>query len=754
MRLISSRHVGPMSEKSFSRRHLLCLGTATAAFALVAPGFTPASARDAAASGKPAYPLSGHGDVWEVFKAYDPEQDPDARFFRSSVPRAPRIAPRAATQAHPRLSPDVQGGTLVAAYLALDGGDDLNRMRYATKTPRVVHVERSWQYLDVVVGWNSTGLIPNPALTDAAHRNGALCLGTVFQPDKRMFDGSDLSREAVADKLVKLARYFGFDGYFVNFESFGEPEAREVHDLIEAMKQTAAQQGFSDFYIQYYNGYTDIAAIWPGPPHADGRPRGPAEPRANSMMLDQGWSNYGLTHGCCSGPALAALPSAANTPDFPGIGAVYYGMQLYPGPGYLGLMGPTVVTPNGGPANGSLSIYSVDDGLRKMRNARLNTLQAKDDLSAAERDEVAAFAAPGRRRNAWYGLHQRFWSGQTGNPAMDNAPSVDQLAIYGAANVHKIYTDYETPAVRPTDQMRLPISYGVANFIAERSAIGALPFVTAFNTGEGDRFWKNGVSVSDAGWFNLGCQDVLPTWVWWTRPLNGSDAASLIVDYDYQTAFDGGTSLKITGPAGAPLAGEVRLFKTDVLIESDTEIGLVLNANPAVVGQLSVGLTFAETPDQTQWIAVEHPASGTWSHWTHALAAFAGRRLAVIALGVKAPASVHPYRVNIGQLRLGAAQADRHMPRLQTVSIDAGRVSADGQSAALRLTWRGDDGVYDIVSLHGDGSRQWQGRIHGDAYFIEALERRSAETVTRLQLIAANANGHVGPAAEAIFHWT
>ncbi len=749
-----------MSDKSLplSRRHLLRLGTATAAFALVAPGFGPAAARDAVASGRPAYPLTGHGDVWDVFKAYDPETDPDARYFRSSVRRTQRIAPLALTQAHPRLSPQVQGGSLVAAYLALDGGDDLNRMRYGTQTPRVVHVERSWQYLDVVVGWNSTGLIPNPALTDAAHHNGALCLGTLFQPDKRMFDGSDLSREAVANKLVRLALYFGFDGYFVNFESFGEPEAREVHDLIEAMKQTADRQGFSDFYIQYYNGYTDIAAIWPGPPHADGRPRGPKAPRADSMMLDQGWSNYGLTHGCCSGPALGVLPSVANTPDFPGIGAVYYGMQLYPGPGYLGLMGPTVVTPNGGPANGSLSIYSVDDGLRKMRNARLNTLQAKGDLSAAERDEVAAFTTSNRRRNAWYGLHRRFWSGQSGNPALDNAPSVDQLAIYGDASVRKIYTDYEAPTARPSDQMRLPISYGVANFITERSAIGALPFVTSFNTGEGDRFWKDGSLVSDNGWFNLGSQDILPTWVWWTRPLNEGDPAgaqALVVDYDYATAFDGGTSLKITGQPAVRLAGEVRLFKTDLLIETNTEANLVIHADPAATGRLNLGLTFADAPDETRWIPVDPAANGNWNRWSHSLSAFAGRRLAAISLGVEAPASVHPYRVNIGQIRLGAAHSD-HRPALpQAFSIDSGRLSDDSQTAALRLTWSGNagGGFYDIISRHGDGSRQWQGRIRGDAYFIEALGRRSGETATTLQLIPSNGHGDTGPAAEAVFRW-
>ena len=735
----------PMSHPppAFARRRFLRLGTAATAAALAPLGIAPAFAQPAKAD-RPVYPLTGFSDAWEGLKTYDPETDPDARFFRSTVRRGTRIATLNTTQAHPGLSSEVQGGALVAAYLGLDGEDDPNRTRYASNTPRFVHVERNWQYLDVVVGWNSTGLIPNPALTDAVHRNGGLCLGTVFQPDKRMFNGTELSREDVAKRLVKLARYFGFDGYFVNFESFTETDAQAVHDLIAAMKSEARHQGIEDFYIQYYNGYTDIAAVWPGPPHADGRPRGPSEPRADSMMLDQGWGNYGLTHGCCSGPALTTLPTKANDPAFPGISSVYYGMQLYPGPGYLGLMGPTVVTPNGGIANGSLQIYSSDDGLRKMRNARLDALRAKADLSADERAEVLGFTAPGSRRNAWYNQHRHFWSGQTGNPAKDNVPTLEQLAIYGSAQARKIYTDYEGPHARPTDQMRLPITYGVANFIAERSVIGTLPFATSFNTGEGDHFWKDGVQLSDTGWFNLGAQDILPTWAWWTRPL-GPDADIVTVDYDYTRAFDGGTSLKISAKPGAKAAAEIRLFKTDLSIRPDSEIGLVFSGT----GKLSLGLVFADALDKTVWLPVS--GTGDWARWTHALSDFAGRRLAVISLGYEGDGTA----MNIGRLRLGSSHAAATPPRPQGFAIEKAVMSDDRQTATLRLSWRADPNVaaYDIISRHSDGTQQWLGRVSSDVYFVDRLERRPGEAATTLQLVPRGGDGQSGRSTTAALQW-
>ncbi len=751
---------------AINRRRFLFLSTATAATAMAPIAMTAPMAQNRRETSGPLYPMTGQADAWIAFRNYVPEADPDARFFRSRVSRAPRIASFAATQAHPALSSDVSGGTLVAAYLTLDEtGEDLNRVRYQTATSHWVHVERAWQYQDVVVGWNSTGLIPNPALVDAAHRNGALCLGVVFQPDKRMFDGSDLKVTEVAERLVDLAQFFGFDGYFVNFEGHDEIDYRAIHDLIEAMQVVAHQRGIADFHIQYYNGYTDIGAVWPGPAHSDGRPRTASEPRANSMMLDQGWSNYGLTRGCCSGPSLTSLPSAQSDPAFPGIAAVYYGLQLYPGPGYLGLIAPRVVTPNGGPARGSLQIYSADDGLRKMRTSRLNTLRAKASLSPAEQSEVDAFIQPSTRRNAWYDLHRRFWSGQSANPARDNAPTPAQSALYGSADGHKIYTDYEAPMVRPSDQLRLPITYGVANFVAERSAVAALPFVTRFNTGEGDRFWKNGELLLEAGWFNLGSQDLLPTWSWWTRPLNGRATAKsrlLVVDYDYELAFDGGTSLKISGRLGPADATEVRLYKTNLAVAADTQIGLVFAVDTSAnEGEMRVGLTFSDAADHVEWITVDaksgRPLNGPWQSWSASLAAFAGRTLVTMSLGFATKGRLsHPYRINIGQLSLINTNRLALVERPTSFTADAATVAPDGRSAHLEVSWGFDPNVhhYDLLSVHADGTRGWLGRICSDAYYIERLNRNADEAVTSIYLVPCAGDGRSGPPASFDFAWT
>ncbi len=92
-----------------------------------------------------------------------------------------------------------------------------------------------WQYVDQLVFWGGSageGLIlaPNPTLIDAAHRNGVKILGNVFFPPTA-YGGqfqwvNDFLQKSgntfpVADKLIEVAEYYGFDGWFINQETAG-----------------------------------------------------------------------------------------------------------------------------------------------------------------------------------------------------------------------------------------------------------------------------------------------------------------------------------------------------------------------------------------------------------------------------------------------------------------------------------------------------------------------------------------------------
>ena len=475
--------------------------------------------------------------------AYEPARDPDAPFFRSFTPRAPRNAPFAATQAHPRLDPRPRVASLSTCYSALAppaADENFHKHRYGTPPEGGVYVSRFFMYHDILVQWSGTGQIPNPAMTDVAHRNGAYCLGTIFQPDHRVYDSSTVPARKVAGKFAELAAYFGFDGYFFNFEA-GTPEANaQVLTFIGLMREEAHARGITDFQVQFYDGHTNMDGLLPA--RADA---GPGQSYATSTMLDQGWSAYGGPGHCCSGEPLQPSDVYRYCKDhgFDPFAAAYFGLQLYPGPGYLDAVAPEVIHPNDGAyAYGSLQLYSVEDGLQ-------NQLRADKPALATQsiQDEL-------------YALERRFFSGESQNPACDNRPDPAAALAYRPnkqvaekqpgqpekpiARSYHFYTDRSAADPKPTDQINLPISYGVANFIVERSVIGAFPFLTRFNLGEGKRFFIDGKPVSDEPWFNLGIQDLLPTWQWWIEPVAGmpawpkQDAAKkLSADYDQTTAF-------------------------------------------------------------------------------------------------------------------------------------------------------------------------------------------------------------------------
>lgn len=695
------------------------------------------AASAATAQTAPAYPLTrANADQFLAFMAYDPAKDPDAVYFRSVVPLAPRIAPLAATQAHPALDPRPGAATLAGPYRTIQRGhsnDLYRRTRHAAMPPMGVQVPRRLGVHDIVVQWAGTGSIPNPATTDAAHRNGALCLGTIFQPEQRIFNGRVFSVDAVARQYVKLAKYFGFDGYFVNHEQGSANDNAGVARLMAAMRTAASQAGLARFHVQHYNGQTGLSQLFPRSARLN--------PAPNSAMPDQGWSSYGGPGNCCGGrPGSPAMNSIAIGTFQRTKFDIYYGFQLYPGPGYIGVAAPDVISPSSAQrVEGSLQLYSLDDGILNLMRARQSGrgaafLPAAVDVPTIER---------------------MVYSGQTQNPALLNSPDATQQAAYGKG---RRYTEWATTnddfPRSSNDQADLPITYGVANFIAERSVIGAMPFVTHFNEGEGQSFFVNGMRVSDTAWFNLGVQDLLPTWQWWRAPFAGltdrnANAAGLLdVAFDRGVAYDGGTSLRVTGTLGPASETRLHLYKTDLPIGSGSPV-LELFARGSAADRLRtrVGLIFADQPAQTQWLPLVSPdaVTGSATDWVpHRLdlRAFSGRRIAAILLGFQA-ADGATQAIDMRFGRLAVTNGASSPPAAPTgLRLDRRVVDPETGAIGLALRWSGS-GRYDVFRRSSaGGERVWIGRIDGDAFYSPtALPAGTGAAIIEVQAIGSGGPG-------------
>lgn len=140
----------------------------------------------------------------------------------------------------------------------------------------------NWQSIDSYVNWGGSWFegmveIPNVGLTEQAHKNGKPIYGTIFMSGyngltrdmlrdfiKRDSSGNYL----IVDKLIEMADYYGFEGYFINNESNGgKPNGsvldynvlfeicRQFNEKVAASKNKHTQK----LELVYYNSYATLA---------------------------------------------------------------------------------------------------------------------------------------------------------------------------------------------------------------------------------------------------------------------------------------------------------------------------------------------------------------------------------------------------------------------------------------------------------------------------------------------------------------
>lgn len=112
--------------------------------------------------------------------------------------------------------------------------------------------------------------------------------------------------------------------------------------------------------------------------------------------------------------------------------------------------------------------------------------------------------------------------------------------------------------------------HGYSKAVIEESTLTELPFVTRFNLGNGYSFSKEGTVTFDHKWYNIGLQDLLPTWRWWIDNGDGVTIPSdpINCDFTFDDAWFGGSCLKIHG---ATSKSDIRLFSTKFNIASTAD---------------------------------------------------------------------------------------------------------------------------------------------------------------------------------------
>ncbi len=132
-----------------------------------------------------------------------------------------------------------------------------------------MYIFNYWQYVDMVTWWGGSAgegvfVCPTASAIDAAHKNGVKILGNIFFAPSAFGGQSEwvdqtLEKDGsgnyiIADKLIEIAEYFGFDGWFLN------EETNHFSNKTEWEKFCAYYSANSNLELQMYNATSSFSS--------------------------------------------------------------------------------------------------------------------------------------------------------------------------------------------------------------------------------------------------------------------------------------------------------------------------------------------------------------------------------------------------------------------------------------------------------------------------------------------------------------
>ncbi|NGP46437.1 endo-beta-N-acetylglucosaminidase [Bacillaceae bacterium SIJ1] len=657
---------------------------------------------------------------------WSPETDPDAERLRAFVPLQERNEPFAATQANPSLSPDTE-------FFNLNGDYDfyfLGGTPYNNEFSK--YLFNFWQYTDYYGGWHGTATadvpdhlynpdgpsafefgiveIPNPAYTNAAHKNGAKSVGTIYipragQPYDLILKQRDDGTFPIAEKLIEMKEYFGFDGYFINQETAIKPS--DI-DKYKAFTKTLIDAGV---YTQWYDTIDDQTgslSYQPSllPSHSSFVRDDDIGGMVNSSIFmnynwnsPDGWNNGDSTDQTYIKNTVAEAERRGIDPLKTVFSGIEAGLGQFSGSHNSTRNADVILDKETGNPLTSLATLGgnfVQTGLKQ---------RAEDDdqWMIAERERM------------WY----------TG-VKIDPTDTEEQKG-------------YARPDVGVDDASEWT---GISRYIAERSVIDGSTFATNFNTGHGMEYYVNGQVSNDEQWSNINVQDILPTWQWWVE----TDGTKLQVDFDYGNsvengdkftykqigAYQGGSSLVVNGTLDAK--NVVRLYKTDINVTNQSTASLTFNKITAPDhSEIQFALIFKDAPDQVEYLPIPNSGAKTNGFTTADLdvSHFAGREIAALGLAFDPKGeAIDQYQVNIGELKITDGKE-------YTPSQPAGfKIKHKYNTNEVDVVWDRED--YDTVEQYNvyaqlkNGKNVFLGGVYGEHFYIKNLDKRT----TALKLTA------------------
>ncbi|MCH7225901.1 hypothetical protein [Haloferula sp. A504] len=597
--------------------------------------------------------------IWwpDTLLAWDPQADPDAPFYRSTVALRERFEVLPALKANGNARSGQGGIQSLDTYNPGSAG----RPAFGRFTGGDAYAFTYWQYVEEAVQWGGSageGIIvpPTAEMIDAAHRNGVPILGTVFFPwqaiggrlewvqDFVQDDGN--GNYPVADKLIEVAEFIGFDGWFINQE-YGATaaEAAAMRDMIRYIREN------SDLRISWYDAMNESGAVgWQDQLNTnnDWYLRYPENPGGN-RIADSIFLDYVVN--------ATTVQSSRNRAIDLGLDPykIFSGFEMAEAPGFKESTGPRQNISTAFP-----------DGLDHVTSAGLFIPGAQAETLADQ---------------------DLFWTGSSGDPR-------DTSTTVGTGNWH-----------------------GIAHHIAARSPIDSLPFATDFSIGRGERFNIDGVTQLNNAWWNRSLQPVLPTWRW----IIDSVGSELVPELWLGDSYQGGNCLRLSGDLDAVNTLRLYLMDLPVSSDTKVKIvfkyGDGSGSGPDAA--MEVGVSMASAPTAFTYYDVGGHATG-WNEVVIDLGSHAGERIAALNLrfgsGASLPLSSYEMRVGMMAIYDESEPSPEPVSNVRELDIAVRSNRIDGKVAWDHAP--GDVSYYNVYLRSAGGSLSYVGSTPNNHFYF------------------------------------
>ena len=291
---------------------------------------------------------------------------------------------------------------------------------------------------------------------------------------------------------------------------------------------------------------------------------------------------------------------------------------------------------------------------------------------------------------------------------------------------------------------------GFASMVADKTPVIGTDFVTNFTTGNGYKFYENGVVTGkEDGWYNRSLTDVLPTWRW----IIESEGQKLSAKIDFDDAWWGGTSMKVYGSMDAEKSNHIKLYSAQLDITETSKFSITYKA-PKDGVNVELGLCYGDdySDENFKFYPIETTAGEGWNTASVDLSGDAGKRAIAISLRYTAPEGVTDYAMNVG--RMAFTTNDKAPATVSDITLDEVIYPTDLNMEA-RIYWeKADDAfMYMIHRVLPDGKREFVGATPSDAFYLGKYNRIGDEEAATFEITPYTENGVKGSATSFSIAW-